>query len=204
MIPRGCERRPVRGATACYHPGMSARELLVETFAHIPPAQAIAGLAAADAERRVPGVNHSIAEIVAHVTFWATWFCDRCDGTNAPMVASAATGWPPVTPGSWPDVQERFLSVLERAAAIGEDDGRLASKITPPIEFPPLAHYTDPRRHRPYRAAQRPSSRTGDRHATDDGPVAAAVRQLHVVDSRRCERDIGEAEMSADLRLVSG
>ena len=121
---------------------MSARELLVETFAHIPPAQAIAGLSAADAERRVPGVNHSIAEIVAHVTFWAAWFCDRCDGTNAPMVASAATGWPPVTPGSWPDVQERFLSGLERAAAIGADEDRLASTITPPIEFPPLAHYT--------------------------------------------------------------
>jgi len=136
------ERQPLRGATACYHPGRSARELLVDTFAHIPPAQAIAGLSAADAERRVPGVNHSIAEIVAHVTFWATWFCDRCDGTNAPMVSSAATGWPPVTPGSWPDVQERFLTVLERAAVIGEDEGRQASRITPPIEFPPLAHYT--------------------------------------------------------------
>ena len=121
---------------------MSARELLVDTFAHIPPAQAIAALSATDAERRVPGVNHSIAEIVAHVTFWATWFCDRCDGTNAPMVASAATGWPPVAPGSWPDVQARFLSVLERAARIGEDEDRLGSKITPPIEFPPLAHYT--------------------------------------------------------------
>ena len=114
----------------------------IETFAHIPPAQAIAGLSAADAERRVSGVNHSIAEIVAHVTFWATWFCDRCDGTNAPMVASAATGWPPVTPGSWPDVQERFLSALERAAVIGEDEARLASRIAPPIEFPPLARYT--------------------------------------------------------------
>jgi uncharacterized damage-inducible protein DinB len=116
--------------------------MLIETFAHIPPAQALEGLSAADAERRVPGVNHSIAEIVAHVTFWATWFSDRCEGKNAPMVTSAANGWPTVPTGSWPDVRARFLGALERAAALGADDARMASKITPPIDFGPLAHYT--------------------------------------------------------------
>jgi uncharacterized damage-inducible protein DinB len=121
---------------------MSVRELLVETVAHIPPASALDGLAPAEAERRVPGASHSIAEIVAHVTFWATWFCDRCDGTGAPMVTSAAHGWPAVAPGSWPDLRREFLDTLERAVAIGADEARLAALLAPKIDFPPLAHYS--------------------------------------------------------------
>ena len=121
---------------------MSVRELLVETLAHIPPASALDGLTAAAAEERVPGANHSIAEIVAHVNFWATWFCNRCEGIRAPMVTSAANGWPAVAPGSWPELHAQFLSTLERAASLGDDPARLVSPIAPPIEFPPLASYT--------------------------------------------------------------
>ncbi len=73
---------------------MKVRELLIETVAHIAPGRALEGLASQDAERHVPGVNHSIAEI------------------------------------------------LERAVALGEQDGRLDDPIAPAIEFPPLAHYS--------------------------------------------------------------
>jgi uncharacterized damage-inducible protein DinB len=121
---------------------MQTRELLIDTYTHLAPAKTLEGLKAADAERRVSGVNHSIAELVAHVTFWARWFCDRCDGIHAPMVTSAALGWPPVAAGSWPDLERHFLDVLDRAARIGADRQRLATPITPPIEFPPLASYT--------------------------------------------------------------
>jgi uncharacterized damage-inducible protein DinB len=121
---------------------MAARELLIETLAHIPPARALEQLTPEEAERRVAGANHSIAEIVAHVNFWATWFCNRCEGAGAPMVTSAANGWPSVAPGSWPELHRQFLSTLERAAALGDDPGRLAVPIAPAIEFPPLANYT--------------------------------------------------------------
>jgi uncharacterized damage-inducible protein DinB len=121
---------------------MNARELLLDTLAYIPPARALEQLTPDQAERRVAGANHSIAEIVAHLTFWATWFCNRCEGTPAPMVTSAADGWPTVAPGSWPELQRRFLDVLAAAVRIGEDPARLALPITPPIEFPPLASYT--------------------------------------------------------------
>ena len=40
-----------------------ARELLIDTFAHIPPRDAIDGLSPEDAERKLDGVPHSIAEI---------------------------------------------------------------------------------------------------------------------------------------------
>jgi uncharacterized damage-inducible protein DinB len=121
---------------------MDVRELLIDTLAHIPPASALERLTPDEAERRVPGATHSIAEIVAHMNFWATWFCERCEGRNAPMVTSAATGWPDVAPKSWPVIHGQFLSTLERAVAIGVNSARLASPVTPAIEFPPLAHMT--------------------------------------------------------------
>ena len=120
---------------------MDVRELLIETMAHIRPAHALEHLTPDDAERRVPGANHSIAEIVAHMNFWASWFCGRCEGTDAPMVTSAATGWPAVAPGAWPELHAPVPDYAERAAALGADPGRLAA-IAPAIEFPPLANFT--------------------------------------------------------------
>jgi uncharacterized damage-inducible protein DinB len=121
---------------------MHARELLVETFVHIPPARALEGLTPADAERRVSGASHSIAEIVAHLIFWQSWFTQRLEGVHEPMVQRAALGWPAVDPGSWSDLQARYLAGLERLASIGEDASRLDRRIDPAIEFPPLAQYT--------------------------------------------------------------
>jgi uncharacterized damage-inducible protein DinB len=120
---------------------MHARELLIEPIAYLAPARAIEGLTSEQAERQVPGANHSIAEILAHLTFWQDWFCQRCDGVAAPMVAQAAQGWPVVAPGSWPEIRQRFLTGLDRAASF-DRAGRADELIVPPIEFPPLAAYT--------------------------------------------------------------
>ena len=118
------------------------REFLIDTVAYIPPARALEQLDAEDAERRLPGANHSVAEIVAHLSFWLNWFIKRCEGVGEPIVTSAAEGWPQVHAGSWPELRTRFLSSLERAVALGEEASRLHARIDPPIEFPPLAHYT--------------------------------------------------------------
>ena len=125
---------------------MAARELLVETLTHISPAKTLEALTSPDAERRVPGANHSIAEIVSHMTFWATWFCRSVRWHHAPMVTSAALGWPAVAPGSWPDFHRQFPDVLDRAARIGESPTAALHPNQPPIEFPPLADVYDPRR----------------------------------------------------------
>ena len=121
---------------------MHVRELLLEPVAHIAPARAIEGLSVEDAHRRVDGATHSIAEIVAHLIFWQEWFVSRCDGVHAPMVQSAALGWPQAAPGTWPQLEQRFIQVLERAASLGEPESRADRLIDPAIEFPPLAHYT--------------------------------------------------------------
>src|ERR1700712_1274532 len=104
----------------CYSQRMNARQWLIETHAHMPPEQALDHLDPADAERRLPGAAHSIADIVAHMSFWQAWFCLRCAGVAAPMAAPAARGWPEVTPGSWPAVRTRFVEGLARAVSLGD------------------------------------------------------------------------------------
>jgi len=119
---------------------MNLNEFLVSPIAFLAPDKSLDGLETADAERRLPGADHSVAEIVAHLTFWLDWFYTRCTGQAAPMVASAALGWPAVAPGSWPEVRSRFLDRLAALARLG--DGDASARISPPIEFPPLADYT--------------------------------------------------------------
>jgi uncharacterized damage-inducible protein DinB len=118
---------------------MNARQWLTETHAHMPPTAVLAQLGPADAERHLPGVPHSIADIVAHMSFWQEWLCLRCDGMGQAMPASAADGWPEVIPGAWPTVLARFTAGLARAESLG---ARAEQAITPPIEFPPLAGYS--------------------------------------------------------------
>ena len=119
-------------------PRMHARDILIEPLEYLAPARAVDGLTSEEAERRAQGAPHSIAEILAHLTFWQDWFCQRCAGISAPVVGRAADGWPAVPSGSWPDLHQRFLAGLQRAAAFADCD----APITPPIDFPPLAAYT--------------------------------------------------------------
>jgi uncharacterized damage-inducible protein DinB len=118
---------------------MRAREILIDTYPHLPPLRALDGLDPDAAHQRLLSTPHSIAEIVAHMSFWQDWFYQRCEGRHAPIVATASLGWPAVEAGSWPDLLAAFRAGLEKAASIGS---RAAEPLTPAIEFPPLAHYT--------------------------------------------------------------
>jgi hypothetical protein len=79
----------------------------------------------------VDGAPHTIAEIVAHLDFWQSWFCRRCEGIDEPPAKSAAIGWPDPARGSWPDLREKFRSGLERIAELGASGGD--RPISPPI-----------------------------------------------------------------------
>jgi uncharacterized damage-inducible protein DinB len=118
------------------------RELLIDTVAYLAPAKTLEGLSPEDSAKRVPGVNHSIVEILAHMHFWQSWFLKRCEGVAEPMVTSAANGWPAAGAGDWDPLHQAFLDVLERLAAMGEDPAQLASPVTPAMDFPPIAHFT--------------------------------------------------------------
>jgi len=123
---------------------MNLHHLLKETYAFLPPEKTLADLTEQDAFHRVESgsVQHSIAEIVAHMEFWQSWFLRRCRGESAPMVEKASLGWPAVLPGTWNDLRLRFLNGLEEATALSNQEGVLVRPVDPPIEFPPLAEYT--------------------------------------------------------------
>jgi uncharacterized damage-inducible protein DinB len=120
---------------------MDVRHLLVDTHTHLPPAASLAGLTPADAARRVGGVPHSIAEIVAHMAFWQDWFRQRAEGEATPMIATASLGWPDVAEVAWPEVRDGFLAGLEGLARVVEQLDPDAP-IQPGFEFPMLAGYT--------------------------------------------------------------
>jgi uncharacterized damage-inducible protein DinB len=113
---------------------MTSGEMLIETMWAIPIRDGLAGLSAADAERRMPWpcATHSIAEIVAHMAFWQAWFIGRLQGSGEPAAASAADGWPAVEQGSWPRILQQFLDGLEQAAAL--DVANIV--VDPPFEAP--------------------------------------------------------------------
>ena len=121
---------------------MPIREMLLETFVHMPPRGVLDGLTAGQAVGSPAEGLHSVAAILAHMEFWQAWFLDRCDGTAVPMASAAAVGWPEVSPEGWTTLVGRFVAGLERASRIGEDPARLVRQVTPAIEFPPLARYT--------------------------------------------------------------
>jgi len=121
---------------------MSFHELLLNPSAYAPPAHVLEDLSDAEAMRRVEGAPHSVAEIVAHMAFWQEWFLSRARGVAAPMVAPAAAGWPAAPSGSWGETRERFLSGAREAVSLGSRAEAAARRLSPAIEFPPLAHYT--------------------------------------------------------------
>lgn len=115
---------------------MHREELLATPLAYLPAAQILDGLAADDTARRVPGIAHSIVEIVAHMAFWQTWLLDRSVGIHAPPIAHAATGWPAVTGADWDRVREQFFAGIGRALELPA-----SGPVDPPFEFPPMAAY---------------------------------------------------------------
>jgi uncharacterized damage-inducible protein DinB len=123
-----------------YDPAVDIREFLIEPTAYIPPARALEGLSSADAERRIPGANHSVAEVVAHMTYWLDWFIRRCEGEAVPAPVHADLGWPAIARGSWPEHQAQFFATLDRAAGLSQR-ARFDEPISPPLEFPPISHY---------------------------------------------------------------
>jgi len=141
-ISREHELRKIGQSGRWYDGDMNAQELLTQPFAYMPPEKALDGLSPEDADRRVDGASHSIAEIVAHLAFWQDWFRKRCEGIDEPMAPAAALGWPAVAPGSWPQVQRHFLDGLAALVALEQDAGRLDAPLAPAIDFPPLAAYT--------------------------------------------------------------
>ena len=177
---------------------MHREELLLNPIAFMPPPQVLDGLSPEDAARRIPGVTHSIVEILAHLVFWQTWFIEPLQRRGDPPAASAAEGWPAATAADWEPLREQFLAGLHRALELPAD-----GRIDPPIEFPPLANYTiaDAMTH----LGQHNAHHLGTNRDSASGArrMAAAGRKLHLVDA--VARAVGAASVIAGaIASVSG
>jgi uncharacterized damage-inducible protein DinB len=85
--------------------GMHRKELLLSPIAYMPPPQVLEGLSPEDAARRIPGVTHSIVEILA----------------------------PAATAADWTPLREQFLAGIRRALELPAD-GRVDPPIEfPPL-----------------------------------------------------------------------
>ena len=129
---------------------------------------------------RVAGAPHTIAEIVAHMAFWQTWFAGRCDGSGRPdaiigggrlgraragSLGRGAGGFPR---GSRPPGRARRR---ERPGA----PHRSGDRVPAARASTPSAMCSSTCR------AQRPSPRPGRAAAPAPRRVAAARRQLDLV-----------------------
>ena len=160
---------------------MSMREFLLETIAFLPPPRVIEQLTPAQASARPAGAAHTIAEIVGHMHFWQTWFLKRCRGVAEPMVASASTGWPPVSADDWDGLREAFVAGLNEAASLSDDASRVSVQARPADRVSTIGGVHGARRAGAYGHAQRVSPRANRHAPATAGHVAAAWRWLDVV-----------------------
>jgi uncharacterized damage-inducible protein DinB len=120
---------------------MDAQHLLIDTHAHLAPEAILEELSPAQALARPLATPHSVAELVAHLVYWQSWFIDRCEGRATPLPAHAADGWPAVSPADWPALRERLLDGL-RALRTALEAHDLDEAVVPPIESPMMRAYT--------------------------------------------------------------
>lgn len=101
------------------------------------PAVVLDGLSEDAAQAKVPGLPHSIAEIVAHMCFWQEWF-NRCAQHGFhPLPEHAAEGWPAVPAGGWDELRSRYLASLDEAKQILATAQGLDQPLLPPgVEIP--------------------------------------------------------------------
>jgi hypothetical protein len=105
------------------------------------PAAILEGLSLEQALAKPHNLPHSIAEIVAHISFWQEWFnaCAR-DGFTG-LVEHAEPGWPTIDPGAWDAVRERCIEALEESKRIAARSDALNEPALPPgVRIPTLAN----------------------------------------------------------------
>ena len=108
---------------------------------HLEPGAVLDGLTTDQAHAKPHGLPHSIAEIVAHMSYWQEWFnnCAVAGFTGIPE--HAVEGWPAVPPDGWDALRTRYLRAVEEAKRIAAESDALGDPILPPgVHVPSLAN----------------------------------------------------------------
>lgn len=92
-------------------PSAELLEALCNSTGFMAPDKILEGLTPEQATTKLPGFPHSIAEIVAHMTYWSQWLVSVAEGNPPVLITNAAQGWPAVSPDMWEDLKGQFLAV---------------------------------------------------------------------------------------------
>lgn len=104
--------------------------LLSDSYGGFTPfARALDGLSPEDAVRVPEGSPHSVADVVAHMTFWQQRFLSMVDGLEPVPVPHASVGWPTVTQGEWQGLVAQYLAGRERYKELAADETNLERRL---------------------------------------------------------------------------
>jgi uncharacterized damage-inducible protein DinB len=96
----------------------SLRSAMCGSEAHIEPIRAIEGMAWEEAGRHVPGVAHTIHELLNHMIYWQNWTIQWLDGNDPPLPEHAHLSWPggerPKNESDWEGTIRTFLEGLRQ------------------------------------------------------------------------------------------
>lgn len=119
-------------------PNHALQELLRGHGAHVDPIACVAGLDAEAAGRLLPGVEHTIWELVWHMNFWMDYELRSMAGQEPAYPGHAIESWPatsvPPTEDAWNLEAGRFprlvgqLHEWARRAAADEQGARLVHR----------------------------------------------------------------------------
>lgn len=107
-----------------------ATEMLIEEWtAHVHATDALDGLTSEQAEAKIEGWPHSIAEEVAHMLFWQRHTQEAIETGTERKVPTATEGWPSVGAADWPRLRDDFLAALAKNKEIARDPELLARRF---------------------------------------------------------------------------
>lgn len=94
------------------------QELLRGRGAHVDPVACVAGLDSEAAGQRLPGVEHTIWELVCHMNYWMEYELRSIDGQEPVYPVHASESWPatavPPTKEAWRQAAGRFAHLVEQ------------------------------------------------------------------------------------------
>lgn len=103
-------------------PPEALERLLDEGSAFVPPSRALNGLSAEVAGRRLEGVPHTIAELVAHLRFWQLYTLSLARGEQGVVPQHAEGGWPKTDGTDWDALRQSFLDGLNELKRVAREE----------------------------------------------------------------------------------
>ena len=169
------------GALVLKFSPMDLHEFLLSPVAYLAPEKTLDGLSPAHADRRIAGTSHSIAELVAHMSFWQGLVLLALPGQRG---SARSNGRPRLARRHFRYVARHSLAIRHPPQRNREACGNQHLAPDHASHRVPTARALHNRRcPRPHRHSQQPPPRTGNHATSDHGNLASTRGKLDLVAS---------------------